>query len=111
MAAARPDLDLRGEPDALRFGRERDRVRDGTRACPYRILGLPQDWGTADATDHSRGRRAPPGVELTGVDMEDHTMTSETKPHRRSLRALDWLNIFMSDVQTGVRPISGWRRR
>jgi hypothetical protein len=36
--------------------------------------------------------------------MKDHTMTSETKPHHRSLRALDWLNICMSDVQTGVGP-------
>jgi hypothetical protein len=36
--------------------------------------------------------------------MEDHTMTSESRPHHRSLRALDWLNIFMSDVQTGVGP-------
>ena len=31
-------------------------------------------------------------------------MGMEAKSHRRSLRALDWLNIFMSDVQTGIGP-------
>jgi hypothetical protein len=31
-------------------------------------------------------------------------MVMEAKSHRRSLRALDWLNVCMSDVQTGVGP-------
>jgi MFS family permease len=31
-------------------------------------------------------------------------MVMEAKSHRRSLRALDWLNVFMSDVQTGIGP-------
>ena len=31
-------------------------------------------------------------------------MTSEARPHRRSLWALDWLNIFGADVRTGVGP-------
>ena len=31
-------------------------------------------------------------------------MVMEAKSHRRSLRALDWLNVCMSDVQTGIGP-------
>jgi MFS family permease len=31
-------------------------------------------------------------------------MTSEARPHRRSLWALDWLNVFAADVRTGVGP-------
>jgi hypothetical protein len=35
---------------------------------------------------------------------EECAMVMEARSHRRSLRALDWLNIFMSDVQTGIGP-------
>lgn len=31
-------------------------------------------------------------------------MTAEAKSHRRSLWALDWLNVFAADVRTGVGP-------
>ena len=31
-------------------------------------------------------------------------MTSDARPHSRSLWALDWLNIFGADVRTGVSP-------
>ena len=31
-------------------------------------------------------------------------MTSEIRPHRRSVWALDWLNVFVADVKTGVGP-------
>lgn len=31
-------------------------------------------------------------------------MATETGPDKRSLRALDWLNFFLADVQTGVGP-------
>jgi MFS family permease len=31
-------------------------------------------------------------------------MTSEARPHRRSLWALDWLNVFVADGKTGVGP-------
>lgn len=39
-----------------------------------------------------------------GMKVEDQMMTSEARPHRRSLRALAWLNVCVADVQTGVGP-------
>jgi hypothetical protein len=37
-------------------------------------------------------------------------MTQEATPHHRSLWALDWLNVLVADVQTGVGPYSACRR-
>src|SRR5215467_8941554 len=31
-------------------------------------------------------------------------MTQEVTPHYRSLWALDWMNVFVADVKTGVGP-------
>jgi len=36
--------------------------------------------------------------------MEDRTMTPEATPQHRSLWALDWLNVLVADVKTGVGP-------
>src|SRR5438445_566300 len=36
--------------------------------------------------------------------VEDYTMTQDATPHHRSLWALDWLNVLVADVKTGVGP-------
>src|SRR5919198_1981351 len=56
--------------------------------------------------DNWRESAYPPRLapSVRGIGVENHTMTSETRPHRRSLWALDWLNVFVADVKTGVGP-------
>src|SRR5262249_35259414 len=51
----------------------------------------------ADWPDHPAGL-----LPMRWSGVEDHTMTQEVTPHHRSLWALDWLNVLVADVKTGV---------
>src|SRR5580692_6934184 len=50
----------------------------------------------------SKSRKSPsPGRKR---NTEDWTQVMPNRPHHISLRALDWLNFFMADVNTGIGP-------